>query len=432
MVMTQNANFVPSARLCALNALVHCLDMKKPLDTVWSQDHAFGTLSSPDRAFAQLMVKTVLRRLGQIDAIVASLLERPLHNSASRIQHILRLGVAQLIWLQTPPHAAVNESVEMVKSINLPKFTGLVNVVLKRISTEGAGIVQTQDEERMNTPDWLWHRWLSAYGEQICRHIARTHLAEPPLDITPKDHANDWAEKLGAHLLPTGTLRLLERSSVPALPGFDEGAWWVQDAAASIPAQLLGKIQGEYVVDLCAAPGGKTAQLLAKGARVTAVDITENRMHTLKDNLKRLNFSAECVTADALKWKPAKAPDGILLDAPCSATGTIRRHPDVAWNRTPDDVVRLCFTQQRLLNHAVDILKPGGRLVYAVCSLQPEEGEHQIIKLLENRKDVALMPAPPYYAAYSTTRGGIRTLPSHMEELGGMDGFYTALLTKVS
>ncbi|MGE3713911.1 MAG: RsmB/NOP family class I SAM-dependent RNA methyltransferase, partial [Alphaproteobacteria bacterium] len=253
---------------------------------------------------------------------------------------------------------------------------------------------------------------------------------EPPLDLTPRADGTFWAQKLGGHLLPTGTVRLEERAGVTTLEGFNEGAWWVQDAAASIPAQLLGKVRDEVVVDLCAAPGGKTAQLAAKGANVTAIDITESRMKTLKENLKRLRLKAECITADALKWVPQEAPDCILLDAPCSATGTMRRHPDVAWNRTQDDVLRMAHTQYRLLNHALDILKPGGRLVYAVCSLQPEEGEGQITRLMENRKDVALMPIPPYYANYATSHGGIRTLPCHMEDSGGMDGFYTVQLIK--
>jgi len=430
----QNPILSPSARLCALGALVHALDKGKPLDGAWAQDRHFNSLGPSDRAFAQMLAKTALRRLGQIDAVIAQFIERPLGSGASRIMHTLRLGVAQLIWLETPPHAAVHSAVEMTKQLKMEKYGGLVNAVLKKISTQGRAIVDKQDAARMNTPQWLWDSWEKAYGPELTRKIAEIHLTEPPLDITVKSDPAGWAEQLGGVVLPMGSVRLRETRGITQLKGFAEGSWWVQDMAATIPAQLLGNVHDKRVIDLCAAPGGKTAQLAAGGAKVQAVDMSKERIAMLKTNVHRLKLQAEYVTTDASKWLPAFAPDAILLDAPCSATGTLRRHPDVAWHRKPEDITRLRETQHKLLHHALGILKPGGTLVYATCSLQPEEGEGQIAELLREHKDVTLLPIkaadlglPPECV---TAKGEIRTLPCHLAELGGMDGFYAAKLIK--
>ncbi len=429
--MQQTSNFNPSARISALSALAHCLDKRGPLDAAWAEDRYFAALSPPDRGFAQLIAKTVLRRIGQIDDILKRFIERPLDNRSARIMHILRMGTAQLIWLETPPHAAVNESVEMTKQVQMQGYSGLVNAVLKKVVAEGRAIADAQDAAKLNTPPWLWESWVKAYGEETTRNIAGQHLHEPPLDMTVKENPDHWAKELGGALLPTGSVRLTEARAVTQLPGFPEGAWWVQDTAASIPARLLGDIKGKRVIDICAAPGGKTAQLAVAGAKVTAVDVSKGRVAILKTNMHRLGLEVDYVASDALKWSPDFTPDAILLDAPCSATGTLRRHPDVAWNRQPDDVKRLCATQNKLLRHALNMLKPGGQLVYAVCSLQSEEGEGQITNLLAKRNDAVLEKINiPALADYTTARGEIRTLPCYMADSGGMDGFYAALLTK--
>ncbi len=432
MHVTQSNNTTPTARLSALTALEFSLDKGKPIDTSWAQDQYFSSLTPPDRAFSQLLAKTTIRRLGQIDELLGRFVER---KPPPRVFHILRLGAAQLLFLNTPPHAAVNESVEMTRQVKMEKFSGLVNAVLKKVVKQGKEILAAHDEAKLNTPDWLWESWVNAYGEKKTRAIAAMHLAEPTLDISVKSDAESWADKLGGTALPSGSIRLTDAKNITQLEGFEEGAWWVQDVAAALPATLLGDVSGQKVIDICAAPGGKTMQLAAAGAEVTAVELVKARMNLLKINLERVQLSANCVTADALKWTPGFTPDAILLDAPCSATGTLRKHPDVAHHRNPKDIARLKTTQYDLLNHALEIIKPGGTVVYAVCSLQPEEGENQISRLINERKDVKLDAVLPSeiggLAECLTDKGELRTLPCHLLEQGGMDGFYAARLTKV-
>lgn len=435
MITTQPTISVSNARLCALGALVHALDKGKPMDAAWAEDRHFHSLSPSDRAFSQLLAKTTLRHLGQIDALLSGFLERPLGGKNSRIMHTLRLGVAQLIWLETPPHAAVHSTVELTKQIRMEKYSGLVNAVLKRVSTEGKAVIIRQDAARLNTPAWLWDSWEKAYGKEMTQRIAAAHMREPFLDITVKSNAEQWATTLGGTMLPTGSIRLPEARNITQMEGFSSGDWWVQDAAAAIPARLLGDVQGKNVLDICAAPGGKTAQLVNAGAQVTAIDMAKERVSILKNNLHRLKLEAECITTNALKWNPTTPPDAILLDAPCSATGTLRRHPDVATSRKPEDITRLTATQKKLLHHALDMLTSGKIMVYSTCSLQPEEGENQISALIKERKDVTLLPVNPAMLGglqdCITPRGEVRTLPCHLESLGGMDGFYAALLKKI-
>lgn len=435
MNATQTAILSPSARLTALGALVYSIDKKKPLDAAWQADRHFSTLSPSDKAFAQMLSKTVLRRLGQIDNLISKFLERPLPASATRVQHTLRLGVAQLIWLETPPHAAVHCAVEMTRQVKLEKYSGLVNAVLKRIATEGQAVIDRQDQVQANTPKWLWDSWNKAYGKETTRKIAAMHLREPPIDITVKQNPEHWAKELGGTVLPMGSVRLRDTRNITHLEGFKEGSWWVQDIAATIPAKLLGDVNDKRVIDLCAAPGGKTAQLALSGAKVSAVDRSKERIAMLKTNVHRLKLQADYITSDAFKWLPTIAPEGILLDAPCSATGTLRRHPDVAIHRQPSDVTRMAETQRKMLHHALDMLPSGGLLVYSVCSLQPEEGEHQITALLKEREDVTLIPVDASILGglteCITQRGEIRTLPCHLEDLDGMDGFFAAKLQKI-
>jgi 16S rRNA (cytosine967-C5)-methyltransferase len=423
-----------NARLIALSALVFTLDKKKPLDAHWPQDRYFQSAAPSDRAFAQLLAKTTLRRLGQIDDLLQNFLEQPIDKQNSRIMHALRLGVTQLIWLETPPHAAVHSAVEMTKQLKLEKYSGLVNAVLKRVAKEGRTIIDAQDAPKLNTPEWLWKKWEKAYGEKLARAIVEQHLKEPPLDLTVKSNPANWATELKGKVMPTGSVRLTDAKNITHLKGFAEGEWWVQDMAATIPAKLLGNVNHKRVIDLCAAPGGKTAQLAAAGARVSAVDVSKDRIAILKTNVHRLQLTADYFTIDATKWAPAEAPDAILLDAPCSATGTLRRHPDVAWNKKPEDIERLCASQKKLLHHAFEMLKPGGTMVYAVCSLQPEEAEQQITAFLKEHANASLVPVDAALIGDMkeciTKKGELRTLPCHLGDQGGMDGFYAAVIKK--
>ena len=340
-------------------------------------------LPGRDRAFARLLVATVLRRLGQIDALIADCLNTPLAPRAALVHDILRLGVAQLLFLRTPPHAAVATSVDIAQSRGFVSHKGLVNAVLRRLSVEGAERVEQQDAPRLNTPDWLWQSWSRTYGEATARAIAAAHLKEAPLDLTLRDDARGrGAPGSTGVLLPTGTLRRAAGGALATLPGYAEGAWWVQDAAAALPARLFGDLAGREVVDLCAAPGGKTAQLATAGARVTAVDRSTRRLDRLVANLERLDLPVEAVGADALTWRPPQPVEAVLLDAPCSTTGAIRRHPDVPHLKVPEDVARLSVVQENLLRAAIDMLRPGGTLVYCTCSLEPEEGPERIESLL--------------------------------------------------
>jgi len=388
-----------------------------------------------DRAFARLLVATVLRRLGQIDTLIAQCLNTPLAPRAATIHDILRLGIAQLLFLRTPPHAAVATSVDLAQIGGFLTHKGLVNAVLRRLSLEGPERVERQDAARLNTPDWLWQSWTRSYGEDCAHAIASAHLKEAPLDVTLRSRDATWCDKLQATQLPTGSLRRAAGGSVSALPGYAEGAWWVQDAAASLPVRLFDSIAGCEVVDLCAAPGGKTAQLVNGGARVTAIDRSARRLDRLVSNLGRLGLNVTTQAADALTWRPPQPVDAVLLDAPCTATGAIRRHPDVPHLKHPEDVARLAVVQENLLRAAVEMLRPGGTLVYCTCSLEPEEGRDRVETLLRSGAPVEHRPvtpeaigAPPEWVS---PEGDLRTLPCHFAEYDGIDGFYAARLVKL-
>jgi 16S rRNA (cytosine967-C5)-methyltransferase len=424
----------PTARSVALDLIGAVLRRKRPLDDAIEDNPSMRELAGRDRAFARLLVATVLRRLGQIDTLIAGCLSMPLTARAAAVHDILRLGVAQLLFLRTPPHAAVATSVDLAHHRGYLSHKGLVNAVLRRLSVEGPALIDQQDVPRLNTPDWLWQSWSRTYGEPVARAIAASHLREAALDLTLRDDAEIWCDKLQGILLPTGTLRRAAGGSLVALPGYAEGAWWVQDAAAALPARLFGGISGDDVVDLCAAPGGKTAQLAAAGARVTAVDRSTRRLERLVANFQRLALPIKAVAADALTWRPPRPVDAVLLDAPCSTTGAIRRHPDVPHLKVPDDVARLAVVQDNLLRAAIDMLRPGGTLIYCTCSLEPEEGPERIVGLLEagapvvrRRIDPNEIGVPPEWI---TIEGDLRTLPCHFGEFDGIDGFFCARLLK--
>jgi 16S rRNA (cytosine967-C5)-methyltransferase len=422
----------PSARRVALDVLDATLGPQhRAFDEAFEGHPRLERLQLRDRAFARLLITTVLRRLGQIDHLVSPLLRyRPKELS---VENMLRIGAAQLLFLGTPPHAAVGETVRLAAG-RFTRQVPLLNAVLRKLAAEGRAALEAQDEARLNTPKWLWDAWVSVYGEPHTRAIAAVHAAEPPLDLSVRGHATAWADRLGAELLPTGSLRRRSAGQVEALPGFEEGTWWVQDAAAALPVLLMRELRGQRIGDFCAAPGGKTAQLCAAGATVTAVERSPKRVEFLAGNLARLGFAPEIVTADLLEWEGPAAPfDAVLLDAPCTATGTIRRHPDIPWVKSPADVARLAEVQAKLLARALQLVRPGGLLVYAVCSLQPEEGEQRIEALLAaggvsrdpiRRNELRGLPAE------LDPHGQVRTLPCHMADLGGLDGFFIARLRR--
>jgi len=423
-----------SPRWAALDQLEAVLRRGRPLDDAIPDHPGFAGLQVRDRAFARLLTATTLRRLGQIDAVIDAALERPLPRKTQGVRDILRLGTVQLLFLDTPPHAAVATAVDLAQERRHGPHKKLVNAVLRRLGREGRALAKAQDAARLNTPDWLWEAWVKAYEEPTCRRIAEAHLSEAPLDITVKEDAAGWAKKLGARILPTGSLRRPPGGTVTDLPGFGEGAWWVQDAASALPANLLRDIKGRSIIDLCAAPGGKTAQLANRGAVVTAVDRSEKRLARLSENLGRLGLTAELIAADAVTWRPSQLAEMVLVDAPCAATGTIRRHPDVARLKKPDDVAKLTGVQDRLLMAALEMTASGGTVVYCSCSLLPQEGPERIEPLISAGGAVRREPMKPSEVGgmkeLISAEGDLRTLPCHLPEQGGMDGFYAARLIK--
>lgn len=423
-----------AARKAALDLLHAVLAGKRSLDEALETTPGIQALDARDRAFARLLAATVLRRQGQLDDLIRHAVTRGLPRNAVAVRDVLRLGLAQLLVLDTPPHAAVATAVDLTEAIGAPRFKGLVNAVLRRMVREGPGLIAAQDAPRLNTPDWLWESWAAAYGTEAAHRIAAAHMTEAPLDITVKRDPQAWAERLEALVLPTGTLRRPSGGAVAALPGFDEGAWWVQDAAAALPARLFGPVAGLHIADLCAAPGGKAAQLVAAGAQVTAIDRSARRLERVQQNLDRLQLAAELVATDALAYRPDQPFDGVLLDAPCSSTGTIRRHPDIQRLKDPGDIAKLAAAQARLLDHALGLVRPGGLLVWCTCSLQPEEGPEQIERLLAAGAPAERVPIRPEEVGgldeLLTPAGDVRSLPFHLQHAGGIDGFHIARLRR--
>ncbi len=431
-----------AARRIAADILDGVLRRKIALDEQLSGKAAhpgLATLPDRDRALMRRLTATVLRRLGTLRQLLGGFLEKGFPTEAPRVETILLIGAAQILWLEVPDHAAVDLSVRLAQADRrAARYAGLINAVLRRVTQNRTAMLPARVTR--DTPEWLVKRWTKRYGAETARAIAEANGHEPALDLTVKSDAESWAERLRGRVLPTGTVRTIAHGAISLLPGFSEGAWWVQDAAASLPARLLGDVRGKQVAELCAAPGGKTAQLAFAGARVTAVDRSAARLSRLLENFSRLSLQAETVVADVLEWQPASPSlfDAVLLDAPCSSTGTIRRHPDVPWLKSEADLVVLTSLQQRLLDRAVELLKPGATLVYCVCSLEPEEAEDQIAALLARDPRVVRWPVTAQDACgraeFITADGDLRTLPPQLPDpdprWGGLDGFYAARLTR--
>jgi 16S rRNA (cytosine967-C5)-methyltransferase len=426
-----------ATRRAAISLLQGVTLDQHPLDQLLETDAEFKTLEGRDRAFAHALTASALRHGGEITAVLAKFLTKPLPRSSGMAVDILTIGVAQLLFMDTSPHAAIDLCVDLAKQDKKAQhFSGLMNAVLRKISTEGKALLTTLDAPKLNTPDWLWEQWVAAYGEEVTRNIAAAHLIEAPLDISVKDRPEHWAAQLGGELLPTGSIRLASPNGpLTEMPGFTTGDWWVQDAASALPVKLLGHISGHTVLDLCAAPGGKTAQLVAAGAQVTSVDDSMTRVNRMRENLTRLGLKTATILGDVLSLPTDTRYDAVLLDAPCSATGTIRRHPDLPYLKTAKQVASLAELQSKMLDHAANLVKPGGRLVYCTCSLSPLEGERQIFKFLRAHGDFELVPISPTelggQSQLITPAGIMRCLPSmDIGQSSGLDGFFAARLRK--
>jgi 16S rRNA (cytosine967-C5)-methyltransferase len=402
-----------------------------------SANPGIATLADRDRALMRRLAATALRRLGTLRHLLGGFLDKGFPADAPRTEAILLIGAVQILWMDVPDHAAVDLSVRLAQADRrAARYAGLVNAVLRRVAQSRDSL--TAIDATRDTPDWLLARWRQTYGGDLAAKIAQANGHEPALDLTVKQNAASWAERLRGRVLATGTVRTLAQGAISLLPGFAEGEWWVQDAAAALPARLFGDVRGQHILDLCAAPGGKTAQLIFAGAHVTAIDRSPARINRLRNNLERLALSAECIAADALEWQPAMAFDAVLIDAPCSSTGTIRRHPDIPWLKSEADIGVLTGVQRRLIDRAMEMLKPGGLIIYCVCSLEPEEGIDQITALLARDARCARKPIVAGEVSgqtdFLTDDGDLRTLPFHLPDpdpqWGGLDGFYIARLIR--
>lgn len=428
-----------AARDVAVRLLAAVLLDGRSFDEALAKESLKSSMEPRDRALARLIAGTVLRRLGELEAVLTNFLQRPLPDRQGLLWPILLSGAAQLLFLQTPPHAAVSIAVEQTRrDRKARRFDRLVNALLRRVAREGTEVLQECDALRLNVPEWLLARWIETYGEDQARRIGEASLTEASLDISVKADPEKWAERLGGSLLPMGSVRLKAGGRIEDLSGYADGAWWVQDAAAALPVKLLGSVAGKAVADLCAAPGGKTVQLAASGAQVTAVDLSAARLARVRANLERLRLNADLVEADATTWAPGRTFDAVLLDAPCTATGTIRRHPDILRLKRPEDLATLGRLQTSLLKNALNLVAPGGTLVYCTCSLEPEEGALQIAQLLARAENFVRVPIAGgesgIASSWITPEGDLRTLPCHLPhqdpQLSGVDGFYAVRLMR--
>ncbi len=388
---------------------------------------ALDHLAPEDRARAQRLATDALRMLDRSDRMLKPFLtkEPPVY-----VQNALRLGTLEIVQ-GAAAYGVVNAYVEIVgRNHHTARLKGLVNAVLRKVADKGPDAWAKMPAPLM--PGWLRQPLVAAWGRKDIEAIEAVQATTPPLDITPKGDAQAVADALGGTVLPTGSVRLMDAGQVTQLPGYDAGDWWVQDAAAALPVQLLGDVSGLSVLDLCAAPGGKTMQLAARGATVTAVDASASRMTRVGQNMTRVGLNADVQVADAFdvtgQW------DAVLLDAPCSATGTMRRHPDLPYAKDGSEFGALIDQQGAMIDHALSLVKPGGRLVFCTCSLLPDEGEVQIEEALERHPELtidrAALDQPGIDPAWITEEGGLRLRPDFWAEIGGMDGFYMAVLTK--
>jgi 16S rRNA (cytosine967-C5)-methyltransferase len=428
------------ARQAAAKIIAAVVDRRTPLDGMLDAENgnpAYRQLGDADRALVRAIINSALRHLPRIEAILDTLVGTPLPEGARALHHVLTVAAAQILYLDVPDHSAVDLAVEQAQiDPRNRRFASLTNAVLRRLSREKASQLKATDGVSV-IPDWFHARLVAVYGRDHAKRIGDALLEPSAIDLTVKSDPDGWAERFAGRVLPTGSVRLPAASgAIPALEGFEAGEWWVQDAAASIPAKLFGDLAGKRVADLCAAPGGKTAQLALAGAEVTALDQSANRLKRLVGNLERLRLSATSVEANMADYRPDDLFDAILLDAPCSSTGTIRRHPDVLWTKGQEDIEKLARLQERLLRHALTLVKPGGELVFSNCSLDPREGEEVVARVLADNPSWQRVPVDPAewpgLEAAISSLGEFRTTPAMLPatdtHAGGLDGFYAVRL----
>ncbi len=420
-------------RLAAAQLLMLVLEERRTLDEALATTDAFEQLSGPDRGFARAMASAVLRHLGRIDSGIAPFLDRPLETATPPSRALLRVGAAQAWLLETPDHAVVGETVAAAKMWpRAQRATGFLNAVLRKVVSDRSAFDAAPIDA--NWPNWLRTMITEGLGAKTASSLAEAQTQLPETYLTPKSgDAAALANQVDGTVV-AGTSVRVETNAVETLPGYEDGDWWVQDVAATFPARVLGAAQGETVLDVCAAPGGKTLQLAATGAAVTAIDRSKPRLKRLKQNLWRTKFKGEVdvVQADATSWKPSEPVDRILLDAPCSALGTLRRHPEGAWIKSPEDVTRFPDIQERLLRACLDMLKPGGSLVYCVCSPLPHEGLDVVERVIADThatRNAISADEVEGFEACLTARGDLLTLPNGAF---GHDAFYIARLTRDS
>ncbi|MCY6383222.1 RsmB/NOP family class I SAM-dependent RNA methyltransferase [Hoeflea prorocentri] len=431
-----------AARKAATRLLSTVVDKKTSLDGLLDPaggNPAFRALEPVDRSLVRAILLSALRHRCHIEAALSQMLDRPLPAGARALSHLLHVAAAQILYLDVPDRAAVDLAVEQAQSDpRNRRFAALVNAVLRRLAREKEKLLPRIVSSTRNAPAWFIERLSAAYGDRV-EAILAAHATEPPLDLTTKQDPEIWADRLGGIVLPTGSVRLPAlKGPLTELPGFAEGQWWVQDAAASIPARLFGRIDGQRVADLCAAPGGKTAQLALAGAKVTAVDLSHNRLGRLRENLERLGLEAQCVQTNVLDWQPEEPFDAVLLDAPCSSTGTVRRHPDIPWTKSLEDIEKLAALQERLLRHALTLVRSGGVVVFSNCSLDPLEGEAVVQRVLTSHPQAVRLPVKAQQwsglEGMVTAAGDIRTtpdmLPDDNPQLSGMDGFFACVIAR--
>ena len=432
-----------AAREGALRLVHAVLSEKALLDEAYMLEITEGPmrrLPGNDRAFAKRIATTVLQHLGEIDILLSRFMDRGMPKKSGPLRNILRIGVAELLFLDVAPHAVVDCAVSHYRTWRkYAGFKGLTNAVLRRVSKDGQAELASIDPARANLPDWIYKAWCGTYG------LARTNAMveqclkpQIPLDLTLKNDTEreKWQDALEATVTPTGSLRLASHDRVDSLPGFAEGAWWVQDAAATLPVKMFGDVEGKEALDLCAAPGGKTMQLAAAGAKVTALDLSSKRLERVRENLERVDLEAELVSHDLLRFKPDRQWPIVLLDAPCSATGTTRRHPELIHQRQPQDIAHFASLQARMLDHVADFVAPDGLLIVCTCSLQNEEGPDLIADFLMKNPDFGIEPLLPGEAPdldpFVQKDGSLRTSPDQWPAIGGLDGFFAARLRNLS
>lgn len=424
------------SRVAAVKILSAVLDKQTSLDGMMDAENGnpvYRALSVADRALVRAIVNTALRHLPRIEHALGMLLDGPLPQGARSLHHVLVVGAAQMLYLDVPDHSAVDLAVEQAhRDPRNKRFVKLVNAVLRRLGREKDAVLDTVGGIPV-LPKWFYNRLSKVYGEDAAQRMAQAQLIPSVIDLTVKSDPEGWAEKLNGQVMPNGTVRLGSfEGSVSALEGFDQGEWWVQDFSASMPVRLMGDLKGKRVADLCAAPGGKTAQLILSGATVTALDQSGNRLKRLRENLGRLQMQAELVETNMLKFQPTELFDAVLLDAPCSSTGTLRKHPDVCWTKDEKDIAKLAGLQEQMLRHAITLVKPGGIVVFSNCSLDPSEGEEMVARVLASETSLERVPvtvdAFPGMEIAVNPDGDVRTTP---DMFGGVDGFYATVLRRV-